>query len=663
MTNRTSVQHFMSGFRWLLIAGLAVLVGTGCNGNAPEAQPTTGRNPILAEVPDKDETVRGVEDPPIVTLEVGTALHERRLESTDKLPGSIIIPTTNLNAVPVTAALEAVLKGTDVSLSWDAGTFDNHLVTVMNLSGTLPQVVEKVCAAARVFCAYRHGSLELHEKETFIVPLPPIAKASSLSGSTLGSSGSSGSSGIGGISGGSGSSGSTISGTPNAASVASVASAAGNTMADAIGDLASDKAKIDEQGGNIIYTTDVEGEDHVREYLEELRNGRPLVVLQLYIWEVTLNKENSEGINWNSLSIPKLGGHLENISLSAPASAFPAIADGVTFGAVTAGKISASLVASFLSTQGRVQTISNPQITFVSGSSAQFMVGGQTNYISSIGQLVSSTNVLSGTTTGSGTAGVGTNTVSTSTISTGLSIGVSGAYENGVVFANFNLNITNLQGLNQTDAGGGEQIDLPTTTNRQVSTIIRVRPGDNLVMAGMVSSTDNNTRQGIPLPLDARIPMYGDDTLANNELVIMVKPSVVLFSDKISTEEAKRKEASTPLPDAVVIDKDGAKDLAMPGRTPPVAAAAPALAAPASFTDAPIITTPGPETVSYSAPQPLVPAQQAPPMQPAPIASMDDGSAPVDRRLMQRGFSHAFDELLQPSSSPQADAVPPGDKP
>ena len=34
---------------------------------------------------------------------------------------------------------------------------------------------EKICAGARVFCAFRHGSLELHDKETFIVPLPPIA--------------------------------------------------------------------------------------------------------------------------------------------------------------------------------------------------------------------------------------------------------------------------------------------------------------------------------------------------------------------------------------------------------------------------------------------------------------------------------------------------------
>ncbi|MGE3624362.1 MAG: type II secretion system protein GspD, partial [Bdellovibrionales bacterium] len=603
-----SASPLFKNARWLWIAALAVLVG-GCSGSSPDPKPTTGRNPTVAEVPDAEETVRGEEDPPIVTLEVGSALQERRLERAEKLPGSIIIPTTNLNAVPVTTALQAVLTGTDVSLSWDSSSFDDHLVTVMNLSGPLPLVVEKICAAGRVFCSYRHGSLQITDKQTFIVPLPPIAKASGVSGGL--STNSSASSGI------SGSSSSSVSttGAPSAAAVASVATAAGNTMADAISDLAGEKAKIDEQGGNIIYTTDVEGQEHVREYLEELRNGRPLVVLQLYIWEVQLNKENAEGINWNSLKVGRIGGNTQDLQLSAPASTFPAVAGGATFGAVTAGRISANIVASFLSTQGRVQTVSNPQITFVSGSSAQFVVGGQTNYISSIGQLVTASNV-SGT-GGTTTSGVGTNTVATASISTGLSIGVSGAYENGVVFANFNLGITNLQGLNPTNTGG-QTIDLPTTTNRQVSTIIRVRPGDNLVMAGMVSATDDNSRQGIPLPGDMRIPMYGDDKLSNTELVIMVKPSVILFSDKVATEELRKKENATPLPQAVMIDKDGAKALALPGTMPSDKTTTAAAAKPASLgsSDMPLM-------MPAVAPQPELMVSEPNAAQPIPLSPLN----------------------------------------
>jgi hypothetical protein len=600
----------------IVITGLISCL-LGCAGsNIPDAKPTTGRDPQVAEVPGGKETVRGDEDPPIITLDLGSGLHERRLAEGDDLPANIVIPTTNLNAVPITAALQAILEGTDVSLSWDTGKLGDRLVTVVNLSGPLPKVIDKVCSAAKVFCSYRNGSLELADKETFIVNLPPVAKATG--GASIASSSSSSSTG-----------GSSSSPGPVASSSSGPA---GNSMIDTITQLTGGRAQIDDQGGNIIYTTDVEGESRVRQYLEQLRNGRPLIVLQLYIWEVTLNKENSEGINWNELKLGRVGPGFEKTdfsvlsNLTALATSTAPNPGAVSLGAVTTGKINSAALAGFLSTQGRLQTISNPQVTFVSGSSAALKVGGTQRYISQIGQLVSATNI-SGTSNPSTTTGVGTNTVNTDSISTGLTVAVAGSYENGVVFANFDLAIRNLVGLNPTSSGGGT-IDLPETTDEQMSTIIRVRPGDNLVMAGLVTSADTNSRQGIPLGDDARLPMYGDDQFQNHELVIVVKPSVVLFSDKGPALEAKKKEDAKPPLDAVLIDKDGAKTLTLPRSA-----------------GAAVVPQPAPK------PELMVSDPNAEPLQNVAVAPSADG-APVDRRLMQRGFSHAFDELLQPSPTP-----------
>lgn len=572
--------------------GLALILSLiGCAGSdIPDAKATTGRNPVVAEVPSDDETVRGGEDPPIVTLDLGSALHERRLSEGEDLPGNIIIPTTNLNAVPITAALQAVLSGTDVSLSWNTGSLGDRLVTVFNLSGPLPKVVEKICGAARVFCSFRNGSLELNDKETFVVSLPPIAKA-----------------------------------TGGATSVASTS----NSMVDALTQLLGSKVQVDEQGGNIIYTADVEGQTRVRKYLDQLRNGRPLIVLQLYIWEVTLNKQNSEGINWQSLKLGNVGPGFAKTDFSALTN-LTSVAGGagaVSLGAVTTGKINAQALAGFLSTQGRLQTISNPQITFVSGSSAQLKVGGTQRYISQVGQLVSATNV-SGTNNANSTTGVGTNTVNTDSIDTGLTIDVAGSYENGVVFANFDLVLRNLVSLNPTASGGGT-INLPQTTDEKMNTVIRVRPGDNLVMAGLVSSADDNSRQGVPLPGDLRVPLYGNETYQNRELVIVVKPSVVLFSDKGEAIETKRKENAKSLPEAVYIDSEGSKPISIP--------------------QAPVPLPVNPEPVAVTTPAveftPL-PTEPYGPNGNAGIAPSEDG-APVDRRLLQRGFSHAFDDLRQ----------------
>ena len=300
----------------------------------------------MAEVPEADETVRGTDDPPVVTLELGSRLKERRLTRNEDLPANIIVPTTNLNAVPVGTALQAVLAGTDVSLSWDTGGLGDRLVTVTNLSGPLPRVVEKICASARLFCSYRSGLLELKETETFVIELPAVASSST-------------------------------------------GGAAANTMAETIGKLAGKDVQTDTQGGNLIYSKDVAGHEKVSEYIEQLRNGRPLVVMQMYIWEVTLDKRNTVGINWKSFKLPDIGGSGNMLRLaSAAASGFTALTNnpspGVSLGAKLSGAVDADSVLQFLSTQGQVQTISNPQLTFASGSSAEFRVGGKRNYVSQV---------------------------------------------------------------------------------------------------------------------------------------------------------------------------------------------------------------------------------------------------------------------------------------
>jgi len=564
-----------------MAVGLAGLLGC-TEVDVPKAKDGTGRMPMVAEIPDTDETVRGTEDPPIVTLELGSRLKDRRLTRTEELPGSIIVPNTNLNAVPVTAALQAVLAGSDVSLSWEAGTFETRLVTVTNLSGSLPKVVEKICASARVFCSYRSGLLELKEKETFIIELPSVPTKNSATG------------------------------------------AATNTMADTISDLAGDKVKIDQQGGNLLYTTDVEGYEHVREYLNQLRHGRPLIVMQMYIWEVALSKDKATGINWKSFSIGKIGSNVENVALSG-ATAFSSVASpGVSLGAKLTGKLTADTVLQFLATQGQVQTVSSPQLTFVSGSNAEFRVGGKQRYISQVGTLSS----VSGSTSGSSSS----NTVSTDSIDTGLKVTVGGALDSGVISAVLDLEIQDVVSLNPTVMTNGTTVDLPETAERKVTTSLRVRPGDNLVLAGLVSSRDTNDRDAIPLPFGVRLTTFGHDQVKNTELVILVKPSVVMFAsaadeDKASLKKTMRAdEGRGPAQQAVMIDKDGSQPINLPPVT-----AQPVALQPAS-----------------SRPELMVPSQPALALPELPATPEQEGS-PVDKRMLQRGFSHAFDELQSPS--------------
>ena len=607
---------------WVFAAALPLFLLGCADLELPGAKKVFGRLPQLPEVPAADETVRGEDDPPVVTLKMGNALREQVLSRSDALPADIIIPLTNLQNVPVASALEAVLSGTDISLAYQSEGFSDRLVTLVNLSGPLPKVVQRICSAAKIFCLARDGNLELKDRETFIVGLPPIERGRA-------------------------------------------GTAAANTIVSAVSQLAGSKAEEDEAGGNLLYTTDVAGQERVSKYLEQLRNGRPLIVLQMYIWEVSLDGESAAGINWKNLTTNKFGGEFSKITLNSD-DAISAVTGGVSMGAVLSGKVSTQIIANFLNTQGVVQTLSNPQLTFVSGSSAEFRVGGTRTYVSSVGQLTS--NTVSGSS--STNNGVGTNTVATDKIETGLRINVNGSYESGVIFSTLTLAITDLIKIDSVSTGA-TTLQLPETTNRNFSTVLRVRPGDNIVLAGMTSSRDDLSRDRFNLPLINRLPLRGDEKVQNRELVVLLKPAVVFFADEKPDEE---KAKPNVLPGPLLIDGAGTRRLSqteqqrvpeligaaqklspLPLANPVSASAGEGWAAQptAALVRAPPSTAPKAEMLPplepsgvavKSAPVALVPS--APPLEVMPPVS----DAPINKNSLQSGFSHAVD-LLKDSAA------------
>ncbi len=475
---------------FILALSLAGCSWVGNGIDAPEHMKE--RNPSVQQMPDQQETVRGDKDPPLVKLELGKALRPAHLRPTEELPSRIKIDATNLNNVPVTTALQAILADTDITLLWESEELQNRKVSLMNLKGSLPVVVNRLCRAAKILCGYRNGALELAEEDTFVVQLPGVAAA-------VGSTGSTGT------------------------------SAASETIAGSIESLINGKVKADNVGGNLIYTTNAEGHERVQGYLDQLRNGRPLIVMQLYIWQVTLDNNKKLGISWKDLHLPKLSSLHEKMDiLSASNSQTVATTEGVSLGAVLSGSVDVNLLAGFLATQGKVQAISSPQLTFVSGTSAKFEVGNSERYVSQVGTLVNSTVAGTGT-----TSGASNNTVNTEELKTGLEITISGNYESGVVFSNLQIKTSDLIQFT-TVPTGTTSLQLPKTANRTVQTVLRVRPGDNLVLAGLQTSREDRNRDGLPGPdsVDGIIPTYADAKVSNSELVLMVKPSVVFFNDR-----------------------------------------------------------------------------------------------------------------------------------
>ena len=589
-----------SGWKLGLVLVLGLLLPSCSGPDVPNARYTSGKLPELAETPEKSETVRGENDPPVVTLKVSTELKQRRLRKTEQMPQRPV-PVTNLQGVPLGVALEGILQDTDVALSYTDEEVILREVNLLNLSGQLENVVDRVCATARVFCAYRNGNLEIAATETFVIDLPATGGATTES--------------------------------------------TGNSMADAIAKLAATDVQVDGTAGNIIYTAGYDANEKVVAYMEELRSGRPLVVMQLYIWDVTLDSSNSQGINWTSLSFPELGGHSQMVDFNPITTGVSAVTGGVNIGAVLTGKVEANLISSFLSRQGLVQNVSNPQLTFVSGTSTSFTVGGKRRFVSSIG--ASTTNSVSG---GSST-GTSGSTVNTEELNTGVTLEVSGSYESGVIVANMSLDLTDFLGFDEVPTGIGSSIQQPRTSNRKLETVLRVRPGDNLLLAGITSARDDLGRDRMPLPIGGGIPMRNTNVVNNSELVILIKPSVVLFADDKMLAEAKRLEQKRPLPEAVVVDGTGARPLSfmqeagvLQGQIDQATSAA--QPAPTTATSAAPATAAA--TTETSAASSLA-APDFPAGLNVPVGDAGQDVSLIDKGMLQRGLSYSFDQLLYPA--------------
>ena len=74
-------------------------------------------------------------------------------------------------------------------------------------------------------------------------------------------------------------------------------------------------------------------------------------------------------------------------------------------------------------------------------------------------------------------------------------------------------------------------LQLPETTERELSTQIRIRPGDSLLIAGLVRETDefDSSGPGFDSPL---IPTSRAGSTTNTELVFLLKPRVIVYTEE-----------------------------------------------------------------------------------------------------------------------------------
>lgn len=454
------------------------LFSAGCaDVNVPDARNVNIPTPVTAE-----ERRQAVNERPdsVMYLPLGEDILVPSVLSGGGLPDDKVGPF-ELRGETLAGALQLILADYDISIAFETDEGLSRKVTVANLRGDLNKVVSRVCSLADLYCSFEDGVVVVKDAQVFVVTMPPIGE----DGDT--------------------------------AFIDDVITGLTAIVGDGV-----DAPVSDPTTRSIIYTATQRGAKLAENYFQRLRASTALIVFETYIWEVSLDAGHSAGINWDDFAT--FGKY--NVGATVTGSVAADFTNPVAIGLPTTGFLGTDTapteVFNFLSTFGAVKTISQPQISVLSGSTAELRVADTQNYVSEITTTLSQ-------------GGQSSTSVSTDSVDTGFTLNISSSWDKSTVYADVGINLENVNRIDDftfSDSGAGGTdtiIQLPQTSERELNTQVRTRPGDSILIGGLVRESDNFDTRG-PGLMEPVLPDSRTAKTQNLELVIMMRPRVVVYT-------------------------------------------------------------------------------------------------------------------------------------
>ena len=240
------------------------------------------------------------------------------------------------------------------------------------------------------------------------------------------------------------------------------------------------------------------------------------VFIEAKIMEVRLTDRSQLGIDWSALDVAftsSSGFFVDNFNLNFNGGSTLTLADQSALGAVL----------DFLRTQGEVSVVSNPHLALMNGRSALLTVGFQFPFgdIDGVDRDDDTKVVTFGTSIKRAILG----------LQFGISVQIAA---DGTVTMNIVPTITRIQEEADvelpTSATTVQTIKNPIIDLQELSTTVRVREGNTVVLAGLISQTKDKEHEGLAglgnLPLIGGWFKHVDDTVQTRELVIFITPHI-----------------------------------------------------------------------------------------------------------------------------------------
>lgn len=276
--------------------------------------------------------------------------------------------------------------------------------------------------------------------------------------------------------------------------------------------------------GVIQVTAEFDRVQRVGQLLEKL--GASLqrqVAIEVRIMEVTLDEDTRTGINWSTFTGTEADADLQTFSRNQGENFFQFIVDSK--------HLTGTMQA--LAGYGNVKTLSTPRITTLNNQKAVVRVVKEDVYY----EATVSPSIISST-------GVATEPIisyTPRTVSIGVVLDVTPQVgEGGLITMNVHPTISDVVGV----AISPNADQAPILSIRELDTVGKVRNGQTLVIAGLLSQRSERSRSGIPVLKDIPLlgMLFGSTEMkdSNVELVMLLTPILMEGDDADAVAAAEK---------------------------------------------------------------------------------------------------------------------------
>lgn len=273
---------------------------------------------------------------------------------------------------------------------------------------------------------------------------------------------------------------------------------------------------IDKPIGLITVTAPRRIINKVETYLNSLKEEvYKQISIEAKILEVTVTNESKVGIDWDSL----LNNSSFNFTMAYGSSNINQPLGASQDRSFTIGTKNFSLLVSAIEKQGMTKVLANPRITVLNGQPALINAGKNVTFIDKVTTTVDEGITSTDVTTATRSSGIVMSIVATVLEDDEIILNltpVTSLLEEPIVYKDF----------------GDASVGLPVTKIREMSTLVRVKKGEMLVVGGLIDSVDDGKDSNVPmlgkLPLIGKYLFSLDTKLKNRkELVILLKPEII----------------------------------------------------------------------------------------------------------------------------------------